>query len=94
MDLNVERWYLMEEIYGHLGVSRDTVLTWIEKMPATKIISLWEFKISEVDTWMKSGITKAGGKEKTVTYRQLFTKLNKLTTSYDAVLLSDLGAFR
>ena len=55
MDLNVERWCSMKE---YLGVSRDTVLAWIEKreMPATKIGRLWKFKISEVDAWMKSGV--------------------------------------
>ena len=58
MDLNVERWYSMKEICKYLGVSRDTVLAWIEKreMPATKIGRLWKFKISEVDAWMKSGV--------------------------------------
>ena len=57
MDTNIERWYSMKEITEYLGVSRDTVLNWIEKhnMPAAKIGRLWKFKISEVDAWMKIG---------------------------------------
>ncbi len=57
MNSNIERWYSMKEISSHLGVSRDTVLNWIEKrnMPASKIGRLWKFKISEVDEWIHSG---------------------------------------
>lgn len=42
MDTNIERWYSMKEIIEYLGVSRDTVLNWIEKrnMPAAKILLL------------------------------------------------------
>ena len=48
----------MKEICEYLGVSRDTVLAWIENrnMPAAKIGRLWKFKVSEVDVWMKSGV--------------------------------------
>ena len=58
MDSNIERRYSMKEICECLGVSRDTVLAWIEKrnMLAAKIGRLWKFKLSEVDAWMKSGV--------------------------------------
>lgn len=58
MDNNLERWYSMKEIMEYLGVSRDTILDWIERrdMPAAKIGRLWKFKISEVDAWMKSSL--------------------------------------
>ena len=61
MDTNIERWCSMKEITEYLGVSRDTVLNWIEKrnMPAAKIGRLWKFKISEVDAWIKEVNTDA-----------------------------------
>lgn len=63
MESTIERWYSMKEICEYLGVSRDTVLAWIEKrnMPAAKIGRLWKFKISEVDAWMKSGVAADEG---------------------------------
>lgn len=57
MDNTIERWLSMKEITQHLGVSRDTVLMWIDKyqMLASRIGRLWKFKVSDVDTWMRSG---------------------------------------
>jgi excisionase family DNA binding protein len=57
MGEKAEKWLSMNEITEHLGVSRDTVLTWIneKKMPAHKIGRLWKFQVSEVDAWVKNG---------------------------------------
>ncbi len=53
----VENWSSMDAITDYLGVSRETVLQWINKrnMPAHKVGRLWKFKISEVDAWIRSG---------------------------------------
>ena len=55
-----ERWYSLEEIAEHLGVSQDTIHRWIrtKNMPAHKVGRLWKFDVSEVNAWVKSG--KAG----------------------------------
>ena len=49
-----DRWFSVEEIADHLGISKDTVYTWIAKrcMPAHKIGRLWKFQKSEVDAWV------------------------------------------
>lgn len=59
MNNNIERWCSLKEIMEHLGVSRDTVMKWIEQknMPAAKMGRLWKFKISEVDAWLKANGT-------------------------------------
>jgi excisionase family DNA binding protein len=57
MGAALEKWLSMNEIARHLGISRDTVLTWIKdkKMPAHKIGRIWKFQASDVDAWVRSG---------------------------------------
>jgi excisionase family DNA binding protein len=59
-----DRWLSVEEIAQYLGISKDTVYTWInkKKMPAHKIGRLWKFKKGQVDAWVEAG--GAGDKEK------------------------------
>ncbi len=54
---NLEKWRPMATVADYLGVSRETVLQWIEKkgMPAHKVGRQWKFKISEIDEWIRSG---------------------------------------
>jgi excisionase family DNA binding protein len=52
-----DRWLSVEEIAGHLGVTKDSVYRWIERkrLPAHKVGKLWKFKKVEVDEWVRSG---------------------------------------
>jgi excisionase family DNA binding protein len=53
----LEAWASVDDVMSHLGVARDTIYRWIEGrgMPAHRIGRLWKFKLSEVDTWVRSG---------------------------------------
>ena len=50
------RWLSVEELAAYLGVSKDTVYTWISEkdLPALKVGRLWKAKQSEVDEWVRS----------------------------------------
>ena len=52
-----EKWSSLEETAEYLGVTKDTIRSWIKKtdIPAHKIGKLWKFKRSELDSWIKSG---------------------------------------
>ena len=52
-----EKWSSLEETAEYLGVTKDTIRSWIKKtdIPAHKVGRLWKFKFSEVDEWVKSG---------------------------------------
>lgn len=44
-----------DEIAAHLGVTKDSIYTWIAKrgMPAHRVGRLWKFQVSEVDAWVR-----------------------------------------
>lgn len=52
-----EPWWSADDIAAHLGVTKDTVYSWIsdKAMPAHKVGRLWKFQASEVDEWVRSG---------------------------------------
>jgi excisionase family DNA binding protein len=52
-----DRWLSVDEIAEYLGISKDTVYTWVsaKDMPGHKVGRLWKFKISEVDEWVRAG---------------------------------------
>ena len=52
-----ERWVGAEDVAAHLGVNKDSIYRWIDKMdlPAHRVGRLFRFKLSEVDEWVKSG---------------------------------------
>jgi excisionase family DNA binding protein len=47
----------MATVVDYLGVSRETILQWVEKkgMPVHTVGRQWKFKISEIDGWIRSG---------------------------------------
>ena len=54
-----DRWQSVDEITEYLGVSRDTIYTWLSEkgLPGHRIGRLWKFKREEVDDWVRAGGT-------------------------------------
>lgn len=52
-----EPWLSADDIAAHLGVTKDTVYSWIgeKEMPARKVGRLWKFQATEIDEWVRSG---------------------------------------
>lgn len=52
-----EPWLSTAAVASHLGVTKDTVYTWIAEkgVPAHKVGRLWKFHTSEVDDWVRRG---------------------------------------
>lgn len=51
-----EPWVSADAIAEHLGVTKDSVYSWIatKEMPAHRVGRLWKFKVSEVDAWVRA----------------------------------------
>lgn len=52
-----DRWLSVDEIAEYLGVTRDTIYTWVadKGLPGHKVGRLWKFKRDEVDVWVRAG---------------------------------------
>lgn len=52
-----DRWLSVDEIAEHLGVSKDTVYTWVSSkgMPGHRVGRFWKFKKDEIDDWVRAG---------------------------------------
>ena len=50
-----ETWLNMKDIVDYLGVTAETVRSWINNkgFPAIKVGGRWKFRLSEVDAWLK-----------------------------------------
>lgn len=61
----VERWVSLEDIAGHLDVSKDTIRSWIKKetIPYHKVGRQYKFRVSEVDAWVESGASADADKQ-------------------------------
>ena len=57
----LQPWMSAEEMAAHLGVTKDTVYSWIAErgMPAHKVGRLWKFQADEVDDWVRRGGSSA-----------------------------------
>ena len=62
-----EPWLSADDIAAHLGITKDTIYTWIAEkdMPAHKVGRLWKFQASEIDNWVRAGATSSGSQAPT-----------------------------
>ncbi len=61
-----DRWLSVDEIAEYLGISRDTVYTWLSTrgLPGHRVGRLWKFKRDEVDAWVRAGNAASSKGEK------------------------------
>jgi len=52
-----ERWMSVDEVAEYLGVSKDSVYSWLtsKDMPGYRVGRFWKFKRDDVDAWVRDG---------------------------------------
>lgn len=55
----------VDEIADYLGVSKDTVYSWVtgKGMPGFRVGRFWKFKKGDVDAWVRDGGAASGSDE-------------------------------
>lgn len=55
--MTAEPWSSVDDVAEHLGVSKDTIYSWLSKgqIPAHRVGRLWKFRLSDVDEWVTAG---------------------------------------
>ena len=66
--VTAEPWVSVEEVAGHLGVTKDSIYRWIEDrgLPAHRLGRLWKFKLSEVDEWVRAKGADPSGRRRSI----------------------------
>jgi excisionase family DNA binding protein len=51
-----DRWLAVDEMAEYLGVSKDTVYSWVtaKGMPGYRVGRFWKFKKDDVDDWVRA----------------------------------------
>ena len=52
-----DRWMSVDEVAEYLGVSKDSVYSWVTSkgMPGYRVGRFWKFKRDDVDAWVRAG---------------------------------------
>ncbi|NNE17700.1 MAG: helix-turn-helix domain-containing protein [Myxococcales bacterium] len=76
-----DRWLSVDEIAEYLGVSKDTVYTWVtaKGMPGHKVGRFWKFKREDVDEWIRAGGAASSSDELTDELRPRVTQHGRAT---------------
>lgn len=52
-----DRWMSVDEVAEYLGVSKDSIYSWLTSkgMPGYRVGRFWKFKRDDVDAWVRAG---------------------------------------